>query len=86
MEKNKTILTDQELLELKLVHSQKARLSEELAAISIAQFELNKRKQSAEHYYNSIQELESVVISKLENVYGRVRLNIDLETGEILPE
>jgi len=86
MSEEKVFLTEQELLDLKLVQEQKVRLNEELAAISLAEFEIKNRKQAAEAYYNSLKELEARVVTQMGENYGAGRLNVNLETGEILPE
>jgi hypothetical protein len=86
MSEEKVFLTEEELSDLKLIQSQKLRLNEELAAISLAEFELKNRKQAAESYYNSIKELEARVVKEMGENYGAGRLNVNLETGEILPE
>lgn len=86
MSEEKVIITEQELADLKEVHEQKLQLNQELAAISLAEFELKNRKLVAEAYYNEIKEFESKVVAQLGANYGIGRLNVSLETGEILPE
>ena len=55
-------------------------LNSELVIISKLEFELNKRKTQAEHYYNECVKADNKIAEDIELEYGKVR--IDLATGD----
>lgn len=77
-------LQQEEIDSIKMIQNQKIRLNEELAAISLAEFELNARKQAAESFYNSLREAEKNIASEIQAKYGFQKVNLNLETGEII--
>lgn len=77
-------LQQEEIDSIKMIQTQKIRLNEELAAISLAEFELKSRKQAAESFYNSLKETEKNIASELQAKYGFQKVNLNLETGEIV--
>lgn len=76
-------LQQEEIDSVKMIQTQKIKLNEELAAISLAEFELKTRKQAAENFYNSLKEAEKNIASDLQTKYGFQKVNLNLETGEI---
>jgi len=76
-------LQQEEIDSIKMIQSQKIKLNEELAAISLAEFELKDRKQAVENFYNSLKEAEKNIASDLQSKYGYQKINLNLETGEI---
>ena len=76
-------LQQEEIDSIKMIQSQRIKLNEELAAISLAEFELKTRKQSAENFYNSLKEAEKSIASDLQIKYGFQKVHLNLETGEI---
>ena len=77
-------LQQEEIDSIKMIQTQKIKLNEELAAISLAEFELKTRKQAAESFYNSLKEAEKSIASGLQLKYGFQKVNLNLETGEIV--
>lgn len=77
-------LQQEEIDSIKMIQTQKIKLNEELAAISLAEFELKARKQAAENFYNSLKEAEKSIASELQLKYGFQKVNLNLETGEIV--
>ena len=63
-------LQQEEIDSIKMIQSQRIKLNEELAAISLAEFELKARKQLAENFYNSLKETEKSIASDLQIKYG----------------
>lgn len=76
-------LQQEEIDSIKMIQTQKIRLNEELAAISLAEFELNTRKKAAESFYTSLREAEKNIASEIQTKYGLQKVNLNLETGEI---
>jgi hypothetical protein len=77
------MLQQEEIDSIKMIQSQKIKLNEELAAISLAEFELKSRKQAAENFYISLKEAEKNIASDLQAKYGFQKVNLNLESGEI---
>jgi hypothetical protein len=76
-------LQQEEIDSIKMIQTQKIKLNEELAAISLAEFELNTRRQAAENFYNSLKEAEKNIASDLQIKYGFQKVHLNLETGDI---
>lgn len=77
-------LQQEEMDSIKMIQSQKIKLNEEIAAITLAEFDLKSRKQAAENFYTSLKEAEKSVAAELQNKYGFQKINLNLETGEII--
>lgn len=76
-------LQQEEIDSVKMIQSQKIKLNDELAAISLAEFELKTRKQAAENFYTSLKETEKAIAAELQTKYGFQKVNLNLETGEV---
>jgi oligoendopeptidase F len=76
-------LQQEEIDSIKMIQSQKIKLNEELAAITLAEFELKTRKQAAENFYNSLKEAEKSIAAELQTKYGFQKVHLNLETGDI---
>ena len=55
-------------------------LNTELIVLSKLEFELNKRKVQAEHYYSECVKADNQIAEDIELEYGKIRIN--LTTGE----
>lgn len=77
-------LQQEEIDSVKMIQSQRIKLNEEIAAITLAEFDLKSRKQAAENFYTSLKEAEKSVAAELQNKYGFQKINLNLETGEII--
>lgn len=77
-------LQQEEIDSVKMIQSQKIKLNEEIAAITLAEFDLKSRKQAAENFYTSLKEAEKSIAAELQTKYGFQKINLNLETGEII--
>jgi hypothetical protein len=74
-------VTPEELIQLKTVKQRMNQVITELGQTSIAEINLDIRREKAETFYQETKELQSSLIKLLTDKYGDG--NIDLETGEI---
>ena len=76
-----TQVTEEELASLRQVRTNTANLVTELGQISLAEINLEKRRENAEEFLAALQANETELLKTLQEKYGLA--NIDLETGAI---
>lgn len=78
-----TKLTKEELGKLQELQQKNAALISELGNISLAEINLEQRKESAEEFLTELRASEQEVVKELEDTYGVG--SIDLQAGEFIP-
>lgn len=78
-----TKLTKEELGKLQELQQKNAALISELGNISLAEINLEQRKESAEQFLTELRASEQEVVKELEDAYGVG--SIDLQAGEFIP-
>ena len=78
-----TQVTEEELASLRQVRTNTANLVTELGQITLAEINLEKRRENAEEFLAALQANETELLKTLQEKYGLA--NIDLETGAITP-
>ena len=76
-------LTQEELNQLQELQQKNAALVQELGSISLAEINLDKRKEKAEEFLAELQQAETDLVKSLEDTYGVG--SIDLQAGEFIP-
>ena len=74
-------VTPEELIQLKSVKQRMNQVVNELGQISIAEINLDARREKAETFYQETKDLQTSLVRLLTEKYGDG--NIDLDTGEI---
>lgn len=78
-----TKLSKEELGKLQDLQNKNAALVQELGQISLAEINLEQRKESAEQFLEELRTSEQEVVKELEDAYGVG--SIDLKEGEFIP-
>ena len=78
-----TKLSKEELAKLQELQQKNAALLQELGTISLAEINLEQRKESAEQFLEELRTSEQDVVKELEESYGVG--SIDLKAGEFIP-
>jgi phosphopantetheine adenylyltransferase len=78
-----TKLSKEELGKLQDLQNKNAALIQELGQISLAEINLEQRKESAEQFLEELRTSEQEVVKELEDAYGVG--SIDLKEGEFIP-
>ena len=78
-----TKLTKEELGKLQELQQKNAALISELGNISLAEINLEQRKESAEEFLTELRASEQEVVKELADTYGVG--SIDLQAGEFIP-
>jgi len=81
METNK--LAQQQLQQLKSIQQKNQAVVQELGEIEIAKLQLQKRKQTAQQYFEDLLQEQQTIEQELEDIFGKGSVNI--ETGEFTP-
>jgi len=81
METNK--LAQQQLQQLKSIQQKNQAVVQELGEIEIAKLQLQKRKQTAQQYFEDLLQEQQTIAQELEDIFGKGSVNI--ETGEFTP-
>jgi len=76
-------LTQEELNQLQELQQKNAALVQELGGISLAEINIDKRKEKAEEFLAELQQAETDLVKSLEGTYGVG--SIDLQAGEFIP-
>jgi hypothetical protein len=76
-------LAQEELDQLSTIQQKNAALVQELGAISLAEINLDARKEKAEEFLAELREAEADLVKSLEDTYGVG--SIDLSAGEFIP-
>ena len=76
-------LTQEELNQLSELQQKNAALVQELGQISLAEINLESRKEKAEEFLGELRQAEADLVKALEETYGVG--SIDLQAGEFIP-
>ena len=76
-------LTQDELNQLQELQQKNAALVQELGSISLAEINLDGRKEKAEEFLAELKQAETDLVKSLEDTYGVG--SIDLQAGEFIP-
>lgn len=76
-------LTQDELDKLQELSKKNAALVQELGTISLAEINLDERKEKAEGFLSELRQEETDLVKELEDKYGVG--SIDLQAGEFIP-
>lgn len=76
-------LTQEELNQLSELQQKNAALVQELGQISLAEINLDARKEKAEEFLAELKQAEVDLVKSLEDTYGIG--SIDLQAGEFIP-
>ncbi len=76
-------LTQDELDKLQELSKKNAALVQELGTISLAEINLDERKEKAEGFLSELRQEETDLVKELEDKYGIG--SIDLQAGEFIP-
>ena len=83
MAKEAIKLEEKELENLKTLQLRSRALIQELGSISLAEINLEERREAAENFLKESRQLEAGLAKALEEKYGKG--NIDVTTGEFTP-
>tara|TARA_R110000803_G_scaffold210334_1_gene281821 strand:+ start:196 stop:504 length:309 start_codon:yes stop_codon:yes gene_type:complete len=76
-------LSTEELEQIKSIQGRMQAVKQELGQLGLAEIDLNNRKDNVKKYLTETTELETTLVTTLEDKYGKG--SIDTDAGEFIP-